>query len=174
MHIYYIDVEDFKKKYDKDFLLPYADIELKNEKRFFEYTIGRFLVKNVAKQKYNIKNTEIKVSKNGKPSFINADLNFSISHSKNIVIACFDKYPCAIDIEYIKDRNLSNLSKYFNKDFDSYEKFYKFWTLKEATYKLGCSYKSMYCNKFLDKYFLTVISSKEFDINKINIEKFLK
>lgn len=124
------------KTHAKDFLFPYADTEIKAEKRFYEYTIGRYLVKHVAQKYYNIDKTEIIKNENGKPIFKNSDLHFSISHSKNIVIACFDKYPCGIDIEYMKDRNIQKLSEYFDKNFETLEDFYKFWTTKEAKYKL--------------------------------------
>ena len=161
MEIFYINIEEFKKNHNKDFLMPYQDIELKNEKRFYEYCLGRFLVKNIAKQKYNIEDTEIVVKDNGKPVFKNADLFFSISHSKNIVIACFDKYPCAIDIEYIKERNFKKLSDFYNREFSSKEEFYKFWTLKEASYKLGEKVEESCFEIFKDEYYLAVVSGRK-------------
>lgn len=163
MKIYYIEIDKFKEKYDKLFLKQFCDKEFKNEKRFFEYSIGRFLVKSVAKEIYGIKDTTI-VLKNSKPIFQNADLFFNISHSNNIVIACFDKFPCGIDIEFAKNKDLERLSKYFNQDFKTQEDFYKFWTLKEASYKLGTTIKDSYHTK-LDNYYICITSN-----NKINIE----
>ena len=54
MKVFYIDISKFKKKYSKDFLLQYADREFKTEKRFYEYAIGRYLVKLVAQKYYFI------------------------------------------------------------------------------------------------------------------------
>lgn len=159
MEIHYIYIDKFKKQNSKDFLEQYNDMNFKNEKRFYEYTIGRYLVKSVAKNNYNLKNTDIIVNEKGKPVFKDGGLFFSITHSKNIVLVCFDKVPCGVDIEYIKDRNLDKLSKYFKKDFSSLEDFYKFWTLKEANYKLGCKLKDSHFSKFEDDYYLTVVSS---------------
>ena len=88
MQVFYIEIEKFKKNYEKDFLLKFADTELKTEKRFYEYTIGRFLVKSVAEQHYNISD-EIIMTQTGKPVFKNGGLNFSISHSIDIVIVHF-------------------------------------------------------------------------------------
>ena len=159
MEIHYIYIDKFKKENSKDFLEQYNDMNFKNEKRFYEYTIGRYLVKSVAKNNYNLKNTDIIINENGKPVFKDGGLFFSITHSKNIVLACFDKTPCGADIEYIKNRDLEKFSKYYKKEFKDLEDFYKFWTLKEAEYKLGCKVKDSHFSKFEDKYFLTVVSA---------------
>ena len=172
MKIFYINIEEFKKKYDKNFLALYADIELKTEKRFYEYTIGRYLIKNIAKQYYEINDTEIIINENGKPSFANSNLHFSLSHSKNIVIACFDEYPCGIDIEYVKEKDLTKLSKYFKKDFETLEDFYKYWTQREAQYKLDKPAKSVYSANFKNNYYLTIVSNSNIDENKLSIKQY--
>ena len=160
MEIYYIDIEKFKKQRDKSFLEPYNDIGIKNEKRFFEYTIGRYLVKSVAKSVYNLKNLDILTDNNGKPYFAKGGLYFNISHSKNIVLACFDSSPCGIDVEYMKDRNLEKFSKYYKEEFNNLEEFYRFWTLKEAKYKLGSNPTDIYSSKFNENYWLTYVVDK--------------
>ena len=169
MKIFYIDIEKFKKKYNKNVLTPYADIEIKTEKRFYEYTIGRYLIKNAAKQYYNLTDTEIIINENGKPVFKNSNLFFSLSHSKDIVIACFDKYPCGIDIEYIKQKNLDKLSKYFKQNFKTQEDFYKYWTNREAQYKLNENTKNSYFAKFQNDYYMSIVSNKEFNQNELSI-----
>lgn len=158
MKIYYIDIDELKKQKSRDFLQQYNDINLTNEKRFFEYTTGRYLVKSVAKSKYKLVNTDIIKNDSGKPVFKEGNLHFNISHSKNILIACFDKTPCGIDIEYIKERDSSKLSKYFKKEFKNLDEFYKFWTLKEAVYKLNHTPKDSYSLKFKDKFYISVAS----------------
>ena len=164
MEAYYIYIDEFKKTHTKDFLNSYADIKLNLEKRFFEYTIGRYLVKTVAKQKYEIEDTEIILNEKSKPIFKNADLYFNISHSKNIVIACFDKNPCGIDIEYMKTRDLPKFSNYYSQKFNTQEDFYKFWTYKEASYKLQEEVCGKYITKFQDDYYLAIVSNQKFDI----------
>ena len=165
MEVFYIDIEEFKKNHNKDFLLPYADREFKIEKRFWEYAIGRYLIKNIAERFYDIKNAEILIDKNGKPYFKNNEIYFSLTHSKNIVMACFDKSPCGIDLEFIKDRNLDKLSKYYDEKFNTLEKFYKFWTLKEAEYKLNEKAKCTYFNLFNNEYYLALVSNNLFNQN---------
>lgn len=163
MDIFYIDIEKFKYTHGKNFLEEYADIELKTEKRFFEYTIGRYLIKSVGEKIYKLSDTEIIKDKNGKPMFKNTDLFFNISHSKNYIVAVFDNSPCGIDIELIKPRDLEKLSKYYHRDFNSIEKFYEFWTQKEAEYKLGTTPKGQYTSKFKENYIITVTSNNKLD-----------
>ena len=158
MDIFYIDTENFKSTHKKDFLEQFADIELKTEKRFYEYTIGRYLVKSVGEKVFGLSNTEIIKNKEGKPIFKNADIHFNISHSKGYVVAVFDNFPCGIDIEYIKPRDLGKLSKYYNREFTSLTNFYEFWTQKEATYKLGITNGKTYTTLFKETYSLTVAS----------------
>ena len=164
MEIYYTDIDEFKKQTSRDFLETYNDIGLKNEKRFFEYTIGRYLVKTVAKEVYNLKNTDIILNYKGKPVFKDEKLCFNITHSKNMLVACFDDNPVGIDIEFIKNKDLSKLSKYFKQDFKDLEDFYKYWTNKEALYKLGQKAQSTRFFKFENDYYISVASSKEVEI----------
>lgn len=167
MDIFYINIKEFKQKHDKDFLSKYCDKEFKNEKRFYEYSIGRYLVKNVAKKFYNISDCEIITNENGKPFFKNSDLHFSISHSKDYLVACFDKNICGIDIEFIKERNLKYFEKYYNRSFKNCNEFYRFWTQKEASYKLSGEVKGFYTTIFNNDYYLTVTSSTKTDNIKI-------
>ena len=169
MKVFYLFVENAKKNLGKGFLKKYADIDIKSEKRFWEYTLGRYLVKTAANKFYNIQNTNIVIKDSGKPEFEEGGIYFSISHSKEIVAVCFDEAPCGIDIEFIKDRNLSVLSEYYNKNFENHEDFYRFWTKNEAEYKLG--QKAKYnCFFKIGKYFFAVVSDKE--INNIEIMEF--
>ena len=162
MNIYYIDIEEFKQTHDKNFLSKYIDREFKSDKRFYEYTIGRYLIKNVAKKIYKIDDCEITIDKNGKPQFKNSNIHFSLSHSKDYVVICFDKNECGIDIEFNKERNFEKISQHYNKNFVNADEFYRFWTLKEATYKLHNSVKDYYTTVFKNYYYLTVTSEKVF------------
>ena len=169
MKIFYIDIEKAKKIIGKKKLCQYADIELKTEKRFYEYTLGRYLIKNVAKKNYNI-DDEIIINKNGKPEFKNGEIYFSLSHSKNFIVACFDKNPCGIDIEFMKKRNLKELSEYYRQNFETIEDFYNVWTMNEAEYKLGQKAKFYKIFK-IENYCLAAVSSKR--LNKINLINFI-
>ena len=162
MKVFYIDIDEFKTLYSKDFLTPFADIELKTEKRFYEYTLGRYLATKISKEEFNIKNSEIITDKKGKPFFKNSKLQFSISHSKNMVAMVMDKAPCGLDIEFEKPRNLKKLSNYFKQNFETLEDFYRFWTLKEATYKINDKIADTHFSKFGD-YYITVVSNRKID-----------
>ena len=160
MNVFYIEIDKFKNTHSKDFLTSYADKELKTDKRFYEYTLGRYLIKKVAKEYYDIADTSIIINKSGKPLFKHSSICFSLTHTKNIVMVCFDKYNCGIDLEYGKNRNLKYLSKYFGERFNTSEDFYKFWTLKEASLKLADTIVYQHFQQFYKDYYLTVVSSK--------------
>ena len=107
---------------------------------------------------------------NGKPEFKSGGIYFSISHSENLLAVCFDEYPCGIDIEFMKDRNLKDISKYYGQEFKTLENFYKFWTKQEAEYKLG--EKAKYCKSLsIKNYYFTVVSNKIF--HSLFFEKFV-
>ena len=170
MKVFYIDIKKSKQTVGKEILCQYADIELKTEKRFFEYTLGRYLIKTVAEKYYNVKDTEIIIKENGKPEFKSGGIYFSISHSENLLAVCFDEYPCGIDIEFMKDRNWKDISKYYGQEFKTLEDFYKFWTKQEAEYKLG--EKAKYCKSLsIKNYYFTVVSNKIF--HSLFFEKFV-
>lgn len=159
MKIYYVDKNEFLKHYDKSFLQKFSDgHEFKSEKRFFEYSIGRFLVKSVAEKVYGLTDTEI-IIQNNKPKFKTTDLKFSISHSGNYVAAVFDREDCGLDIEEIKPRNLEAMSARYEKEFQTLEDFYRFWTKYEAEIKLQQKTQDKYSCVFQDNYMLTVVSA---------------
>lgn len=170
MKVFYIDIKDFKSTHEKDFIKQFADIELKTEKRFYEYTVGRYLVKSVGEKIFGLTDTEIIKNGSGKPVFKNSDLHFNLSHSKDYVVAVFDNQPCAIDIELIKPRDLEKLSKYYNREFGSLNDFYEFWTKKEAIYKLGKTDGKVFTTVFKEIYSLSVVS--ENDIKSIEIKEY--
>jgi len=168
MDIFYIDVEEFTKTHDKIFLENFSDGKsFKTEKRFLEYTIGRYLVKKVLKDFFAI-DDDIVLDLNKKPILKKSEIYFSISHSNKYVMACFYKKPCGLDLEFIKSRDFSRFAKYYKKTFESAEDFYKFWTQKEASYKLHEPFSSIYSSKFKDNYYLTVVSSDSIDKVSIN------
>lgn len=159
MEIYYINKKEFLKKNDEAILNTFSDDKnFKSEKRFLQHSIGRYLVKSAAKKFYKITDTEITI-KNNKPVFKKNSIKFSISHSKDIVAAAFDTSECGLDIEEIKPRNLEALSRRYEKDFDTLEDFYKFWTEYEAEIKLQQKTQGKYTCVFQNNYMLTVASA---------------
>ncbi len=159
MKIYYLDKNEFFKHYDKSFLQKFSDgQDFKSEKRFYEYTIGRFLVKSVAEKVYNLSDTEI-IIQNNKPKFKTANLHFSISHSGHYIAVAFDSADCGLDIEEIKSRNIAGLLRRYEKDFNTLEDFYKFWTEYEAEIKLQQKTQDKYSCVFQNNYMLTVVSA---------------
>lgn len=159
MEIYYINSEEFLKTHDTNFLRKYTDgKEFKSMKRFVQYALGRFLVKSAAKNFYDLTDTDI-IIENDKPKFKNSALQFSISHCGNFVAAAFDKTDCGLDIEEMKPRDFEALSKRYEKNFETSEDFYKFWTRYEAEIKLQQKTQAEYTCVFQDKFMLTVVSA---------------
>jgi len=159
MKIFYVNSEEFLKTHDTDFLRKYSDGQkFTSLKRFTQFSIGRWLVKSVGKDIYGLENTEITIIDN-KPEFTTGKIKFSISHSGKYIAAAFDENECGLDIEEMKPRDLTSLSKRYNRNFDSMEDFYKFWTEYEATIKLHCETNGKYSYPFMRDYFLTVVSA---------------
>ena len=165
MDIFYIDSDNFQVSN----LQSYAAKQFNSSKAMVQHCLGRFLVQNVAESFYKI-NSEI-IVKNSKPCFKTEKICFSISHSNNIILAAFDKYPVGVDIEYMKPRNFKPILERFNVNIENpgIEDFYKFWTEYEAKYKLQTKAKSIFTTKFLKDFMLTVASS-----NPCNISEQLK
>lgn len=161
MRIFYIDTDEFLKNHDYEFLRQYSENrEFKSEKRLIQYSVGRYIVKTVAKEIFKIPDTAI-IVENEKPKFKSGGIYFSISHCENIVAAAFDTAECGLDIEKIKPRDFNALAERYNKKFTSAEDFYRFWTEYEAEIKLGKSITSKYSCIFLETFMLTAVSEKE-------------
>lgn len=174
MEIYFIDTETFLKTFGEEgnkllsgFL---GEMEFRSEKRRKEYCFGRFLLHYVLRNRYGIDNPEI-VVEDKKPRIQDSSVHFSLSHSKNIVLAAFDDAPVGVDIEFMKARDFKSILAYFKIDpkVKSKEGFYNFWTEYEAKIKLQTETASFYTTKFADDFMLTVCSGK-----KIKIEEHLK
>ena len=168
MEIYYINADKFLPFIDKNSLKEFLeDKTFGNQKRETEFCLGRFLVKYVLTHRYNIINPQIEI-KNKKPCLKNnkENINFSISHSKGIVLAVFDTENTGADIEFMKPRNFDKLFDFYNlkpKSKDS-QTFYQIWTQYEAEIKLQQKPVSSIQAKFLENYILSVCSSAVVDI----------
>lgn len=172
MDIFYTDIEKFYSTMTPvqtdEFIGIYGQ-KFGSGKRSKEHALGRFLVKYIAKNFYNKENTDIDI-KQSKPYFTsNSDLNFSISHSRNIVLAGFDTKPVGVDIEVMKPRNIKEILAHLNikNDNVSPELFYRYWTAYEAKIKLQSTPKSYCTVKLLPEFMLSVLSGESLDINKM-------
>ncbi len=85
---------------------------------------------------------EIAYNEFGKPFFTDfPDVKFNISHSGDFVLASFSDRDIGVDIEKIRDIDLSLADRVFTKKESSFikergvEAFFEFWTLKESYVK---------------------------------------
>ena len=152
MKIFYININEFPL--EETILGQYAE---QNKKQ--QHCYGRYLVHNVAKKVFGIDNTEIEIVKK-KPKFKYNNLQFSISHSENMVIAAFDEKPLGADIEIMKERNFKDLFARYNIQSNSKELFYTYWTEYEATIKLQGIAKSK-IHTTIDNFMISVVGDFE-------------
>ena len=158
MKIFYIDTE--KYLIDIDFLKSFADRKFLSEEKEKQHCFGRFLVKSVAKDFYKLCDFQIETV-NKKPRFKNNKLQFSISHSENIVLAAFDENPIGADIEFMKERNFKELFAWYNYKGENIteELFYRFWTQYEAGIKLQGSPKTKITTELENNFMLSVVGN---------------
>lgn len=167
MKVFFLKKKDFLP-YDKRFLFGNS---FKSEKRNVEFALSRFLLDYVLKNVYNIENFEIELKKN-KPVLKNNEVHFSISHSNEIIMIGFDNFPLGLDVEFMKEKNLEKFSKYFKKEFLTYNSFYDFWTKYEAEFKLQNKAKFFKTLIFEKDYTLSLASNNE--IKKVEFYKLIK
>lgn len=158
MEIFFIKKEEFLNKNGIDFIEPFVDKDFKSGKRRVEYGLGRFILNFALKNFYKIKDFEIEI-KDEKPVLKNGEIHFSISHSKNLVMAVFGAKNAGLDVEFIKDRNFEAFSNYFGHEFQNKEDFYSFWTQKEAKFKLKEEPEELLTFKFLNDYMVSIASA---------------
>ena len=160
LEIYHYDIS---KMSDEEFLKMYSGSEksrkakadkLKNDaaKRLSVAAGELTRIKIAEKIGMNKEDIRFRMGKNGKPYIENANIEFSISHSGNIAMCAISDEPVGIDIEYIRDVDISLAKKHFAPDeqlyvFEKKEnaklRFFEIWTRKEAYVKLlgkGISY----------------------------------
>lgn len=172
MNIFYTDINklNIDEQTLKSFLKDRKFTSVEKEK---QHCLGRMLIQTVAKKFFNIENTEIEIV-NKKPRFKYSNIQFSISHSQNIVLAAFDKNPIGADIEFMKERNFKELFARYNYKGEkiSKELFYKFWTEYEAGIKLQGTPKTKLTIPFLDSFMLTVAGNFEDDYKIFELTEF--
>lgn len=168
--VFYFDKNKVINKIPREVLFEYLDGRVfASEKRQIEFCLGRFLIKNVLKNIYDVQNLKI-IIKNNKPVLENGGVHFSLSHSKDIVLCAFSYMPVGADVEYMKERDFSELCARYNLSEISKDSFYDFWTKYEAQIKLQTTPVSVYTEKIFSQYLLSVCSISE--INNVDIEEY--
>lgn len=162
MKVFYIDTNEYF--INPDVLKNYADRKFLSEEKEKQHCFGRFLVKTAAKEFFKLDDTEIETV-NKKPRFKKNGLQFSISHSHNIVLAAFDVNPIGVDVEFMKERNFKEIFDRYNYKGENISKelFYKFWTEYEAGIKLQGSAKTKVTFSLEDNFMVTVVGNFDED-----------
>lgn len=163
MKVFYLKKSEIYKILDLKSLEYFSDNrKYLSQEKYYEHLLGLFLVRFIAKNIYNVENTEIEI-KNKKPCLKFSDLNFSISHSQDIILCAFSKNFIGADVEYMRDRDFGQILSRYGESIENptEEFFYKFWTKHEAVIKLGMIEKSLYSTKLEDEYMLTCVSDVE-------------
>ena len=108
-----------------------------NPLKRLQWLASRYWVKKLSKQQQQLllEKTEL-----GKPHIVNYPINFSISHSRNLVaVICSTTKDVAIDIETIQDKILKIKHKFIHPDDfeqgDDLERLAMIWSAKETIYK---------------------------------------
>ncbi|MBQ7339953.1 MAG: hypothetical protein IJW43_03755 [Clostridia bacterium] len=112
---------------------------------------------------------------NGKWKLLSGLINFSISHSNNLVCVGVSKSVIGVDVEKIDEKILLLEKKYpINKSFSNREEkileYLKFWTEKEARFKAQVETESKFfkIKDNNDSHVLCVVCSEEIELIKIN------
>ena len=172
MKIYFLKLSDFKNKFKNDKMNDFAqNREIKSPERMLQHCAWKFLVTNVCKKFYNIQNPEI-IKINKKPYLKNNEIYFSITHSQEYVMAIFDTHPCAIDLEKIRPINLEKMSKRYNKNFETLDDFFIFWTQYECSIKLGEKSDNMISDYFENEYIFSINTKNNIEKTPIPINYF--
>lgn len=138
MKIIYAKIDNLLKVYGTDFLQSFAQKKFGSSKKLIEHSVGRYLTDFALKNLYKIDKYFIDTT-DKKPK-LDINLDFSISHTENLVFAAFSRQNVGLDVEFMKDRNFKEILKHYDieKDIDKVT-FYQLWTVYEALIKHNCS-----------------------------------
>ena len=178
-----------------------AYTELDDETAKLHNIISYLLLKKIlTDNNIEVDESSYNYSKDGKPYYENSNINFSISHSEDMIAVAIDDNELGIDVEKIKEVKNNIIDRVYSKEEqklyseklldDSF--FCKTWTKKESfakssgkgmnidfdsiTLDLESDFneiKDYYINtiKLKDAYLSICGKTKEYDINEINIEQ---
>lgn len=135
MDIFIIEIVDADNVHEK-LLKEFQKREISNPKKWNEHCLSYLMVDRILRDFYGIENRNI-VFNGKKPFLATREKFFSISHSEEYIALAFSDFDCGIDIEKIKLREFSAISKRMGFKCNTLEEFYNEWTKYEAEYKLG-------------------------------------
>ena len=163
MKWYKYDIRDMSEtEYDKWFSLMSEDKKQKVSRFHFDddkkrSVIGEMLAKKAVEEFCGVSAEDIilRAGENGKPYAENADVNFNISHSGNLVVCAVHDKPVGIDVEQIRNIELKVAKRVYTHNelfylfgFNPAEedfclvpdekmrlRFFELWTAKEAYLK---------------------------------------
>lgn len=112
----------------------------------------KYVLKIILNEQYN----GVFKDEHGKPFLIDSNIQFSISHSKNLIaIAILEHKKIGIDIEYCSDKVERVKHKFLCdqelNNISSLTELTQFWCIKEATYKLNGKKNISFKNEILVK-----------------------
>lgn len=158
MDIFIIKTDNAKKVSD-ELLQQYQKKKISNSNTLKTHCLSYLMIDKILKEVYQIEDREI-VFENKKPNLKTKEKFFSISHSNDMIALAFSDSNCGIDIEKIKLREFSKISKRMGFNAETLGEFYQEWTQYEAIYKLGeDSVCSSYANYELEDYSMTAVST---------------
>ena len=119
----------------------------KKPRRFKQFLLGQLLLQRLYRNLFQIDIPSISYEENGRPFFVDSDVTFNLSHSRNLVVCGMNKSGrIGVDIEYVNSkRNWQDIAKecFSKEELDGLSKteeplnqFYFTWTIKEAVVKL--------------------------------------
>ncbi len=160
MEVFYLKKEEFLNSINIKSLEEFSDGRAySSEVKYEQHLCGLFLTKFIAKNVYGLKNTDI-VLRGAKPVFASNKMNFSISHSNNIVLVAFNNFNIGADVEFMRRRDYKDiLQRYTDTPEDpTREEFYRFWTLHEAQIKLDNEPRALFSAILEKDYMFTCVS----------------
>jgi len=172
MEIYYLKKEKFLNSINRESLEKFSDGRVyASDEKYLEHLCGLFLVRFAAKTVYGLEDTQIELQ-GKKPCFKCSELKFSISHSKDIVLAAFCNGNIGVDVEYMFPRNYKKIMVRYGlkNDNPDMEGFYRFWTEHEARIKFGQDGILVFSDVLESEYMLSCVSKVQ-DNHKTSIKE---
>jgi len=146
-----------------------------NKKDKFRSTLGEILLSKLID---NYDSLEFYTNKYGKPYIKNKNIFFNISHSFDYVICAISNKEIGVDIEKVRNANISVIKRFATKKEKTYilsskeglmDRLFQIYTLKEAYFKCkGVNLKSMLKVEFTINNNEVTCSDKSVDIRFIS------
>ncbi len=154
--LWLISTNDYLDNLDNFFIILSEDEKLRANRFYFEKDKNNFIITRgilrILLGKYIVQDSNkvvFKYNDYGKPIILNNNIQFNLSHSKNLVLYGFSKnLKLGVDIEFMREKvSYNNIAERFFSDYERQslnsipeplqkEAFFNGWTRKEAYIKL--------------------------------------